>query len=520
MRVNVSAYGAVGNGSTDDRAAIQAAIDAVSAAGGGVVEFGAGTFICTQNSTLAYCLNVPGKIRLVGESMATTILKQAPGIGVCRLVRLTGDLCEISNLTLDGNKATQSVSEHRHGIFADACTNLILEKVYAKNFTGDGFYVYTNCLRVTFRDCFSTANDRNGLTLGQQATDLAVLGGFYFSNAFTQIDSEPVGTSKVESVRVVGASLDCGAINAVAVTISGTSEVQGRGWSVVGNTINGPVHQVWCDDVTIVGNHGKNACTKPLINYYRKGARLVSVGNVGECTQNTVSWVPGLDAGGAGGIDSPDHAIYACNAIKVTHQDTTGIRAQGVRSLSVIGNSIEGAGITQASSAGVYVRPTNLDVDMRASLVVGNYVRNFGKFGVKYTGNLTAKHLATVATGNVFDDTAGTQTHGVALDESTPLNSLQAISLVGNQLAGGCTTGVVNFPAAPVVIGGMPGAPPITSSDGLLSTSTAPPLVEFTGSPEDTIAAAVGTIGVRRDVAQVWVKTSGAGDDKGWVRVA
>ncbi len=43
---NVTDYGAIGNGVTDDTAAIQAAIDAASAAGGGVVYLRAGIYLC------------------------------------------------------------------------------------------------------------------------------------------------------------------------------------------------------------------------------------------------------------------------------------------------------------------------------------------------------------------------------------------------------------------------------------------------------------------------------------------
>ena len=46
MDVSVLSYGAVGNGTTNDRAAIQAAIDAVNAAGGGTVNLPGGyTFL-------------------------------------------------------------------------------------------------------------------------------------------------------------------------------------------------------------------------------------------------------------------------------------------------------------------------------------------------------------------------------------------------------------------------------------------------------------------------------------------
>ncbi len=47
-------YGAVGNGVTDDRLAIQAAIDAATAAGGGTIYFPEGTYLVSRNGVNAY----------------------------------------------------------------------------------------------------------------------------------------------------------------------------------------------------------------------------------------------------------------------------------------------------------------------------------------------------------------------------------------------------------------------------------------------------------------------------------
>lgn len=57
----VNVFGAVGKGVTDDTAAIQAAIDAAVAAGGGVIYFGAGTYLISDTLNINY----PG-IKLVG----------------------------------------------------------------------------------------------------------------------------------------------------------------------------------------------------------------------------------------------------------------------------------------------------------------------------------------------------------------------------------------------------------------------------------------------------------------------
>lgn len=65
---NVFSYGATGNGSTDDTAAIQAAINAVNAAGGGVVAFPAGTYLV--GSLTGY-----PNVALLGAGRESAILK-------------------------------------------------------------------------------------------------------------------------------------------------------------------------------------------------------------------------------------------------------------------------------------------------------------------------------------------------------------------------------------------------------------------------------------------------------------
>lgn len=83
--VSVKDFGAVGDGSTNDTAAIQAAVDAVSAAGGGTVYFPPGTYFCS--TTVAGKANV----NLVGTGW-DSVLK---GVGVnSGAVRYLDDECK------------------------------------------------------------------------------------------------------------------------------------------------------------------------------------------------------------------------------------------------------------------------------------------------------------------------------------------------------------------------------------------------------------------------------------------
>lgn len=106
---SVKDYGAVGNGATDDTAAIQAGIDAVSAAGGGTLLLPEGTYIAAG-------LQMKASVYLQGSGeRATTLkLKNSANTYLIADTRYVNNVLYssgpygISNLTLDGNNANNT----------------------------------------------------------------------------------------------------------------------------------------------------------------------------------------------------------------------------------------------------------------------------------------------------------------------------------------------------------------------------------------------------------------------------
>lgn len=113
-------FGATGNGSTDDRAAIQSALDAVDAAGGGTVYLPAGTYALATKDPLGakQCLTVHDSTRIIGAGMGATVIKAADSLATdSPIMQLDGRVdVEIAHLSVDGNKSRPNSGGEDEGI--------------------------------------------------------------------------------------------------------------------------------------------------------------------------------------------------------------------------------------------------------------------------------------------------------------------------------------------------------------------------------------------------------------------
>ena len=110
--LNVLRYGATGNGSTDDTAAIQSAIDVAYTAGGGVVFVPAGEYVVTQLEVKAY-VTLRGAFTAQGSEGAVLMQKTASNIDVIIFDQAVTNhasntwlhWCGVENLRVQGNTA-------------------------------------------------------------------------------------------------------------------------------------------------------------------------------------------------------------------------------------------------------------------------------------------------------------------------------------------------------------------------------------------------------------------------------
>lgn len=137
--INVLDFGATGNGSTDDTAAIQDALNSIATSG--TVFFPAGTYIATS-------LSLPKSCSLVGAkySSATLKLKNSATANTDFITTNYQNNIEISGIFFDGNGANQSYTADngQNGILVRNSQNVIITECRFKDWGKDGVLLYSD----------------------------------------------------------------------------------------------------------------------------------------------------------------------------------------------------------------------------------------------------------------------------------------------------------------------------------------------------------------------------------------
>ena len=239
---NVKDYGATGNGITDDTAAIQAAVNAAKAAGGGDVYVPAGTYIVTgHNEPSDGAIMLYDNIHLYGDGMGATNIKVADGwnmkmTGVIRTeYGISTNNVTVDNLTIDGNRDNVSVKvDGWFNGFAPGKighdSNITLDRVEIKDCSGYGFDPHEQTFNLTISNSVSHGNGLDGFVAD------FIVGGSYINNVAYDNDRH--------GFNIVTSSSNLLISNNIAYDNGATGIVVQRGSDDI----------AWVHDVTISNN--------------------------------------------------------------------------------------------------------------------------------------------------------------------------------------------------------------------------------------------------------------------------
>lgn len=171
---NVLGYGAVADPSVDNRAAIQAAIDAAHDAGGGLVYVPHGIYGVDASPDKAGAIYLESNVFMMGDGMGQSVLRvldNASGdiTGIVRTDREETDNYGLADITLDGNRGNNPDTLKVTGYYSGgipgekiADKDAWVLRVEARNNNGYGFDPHEQTRRLTIADSVADHNHKDG----------------------------------------------------------------------------------------------------------------------------------------------------------------------------------------------------------------------------------------------------------------------------------------------------------------------------------------------------------------------
>lgn len=410
---DVRAYGAKGNGVTDDSAAINAALSAASAAGGGTVYLPPGNYILGTSVA-------PGSntvLRGAGPASKLTCTANTPAISVnsasnvqVRDLQVVGgnNGAFTSNRGVHFNTVTAGlISNVRtltcyQGISVYSSSSITVENCYVANDISGGSDAgirLSSTNRCTVRGNFIDTPAAHGINAGSLGTDSIIEGNHIWSpgNAGITINgSSTTGTGP--GILIANNIIRDAAVNGMIIE-NGASWIRcignfvytsaSDGISISDGTGDAPAHVIIADNVIrTAGRYG----------IFDNGCNYITI----EGNTVTVFVDDGIRCG----------AGIGCKVTGNTVTDGSSTLGAGIRIYSGLNDAIV-ANNTIRANAGI-----GIVIDADRAIVTGNAVRDNDVTGVLAVGGivLTGNASRTTVTGNVSRRNSGTrQDYGVEI---------------------------------------------------------------------------------------------------------
>jgi hypothetical protein len=393
---------------------------------------------------------VPGGKTIRGVAGGGTVLVQAASAGPSeRMFYTNGDGIIFEQLVLDGNRSQQSVDEHRAGIFVRHA-GTVIRNVHSHHFTGDGFYLYNGAVNTQITNVEAHDNDRDGIAL-TGAVGAMISNSQFYNNDADDVDVEPGVGQKVSNLifdRIV--------VGGTGSKLPGNVVIGGRPFNETGrqgdnillsnSNITGWVRVVYTHGAIVRNNTIVNPLNKPAIEVYGYNANAQVYGNTVTELANTSTRPIGIAVTGTGTVDSSFGTSVINNRVSNANALGFGIYVTGVRDITIIGNRLQGAGVSSTFGSGIFLRATLPAQPFKTALVTSNTITDFGAYGLSVWGNGTAALNSALIQGNTFSNSValGSQTIAIKLNDST--NALKSAICGGNITGQGVAQKVTNVP--------------------------------------------------------------------------
>ncbi|MFB7212692.1 right-handed parallel beta-helix repeat-containing protein [Streptomyces sp. NPDC056255] len=397
--------GAIGNGTVDDRAAIQAALDAAHTAGGGTVVipagkvYGVGTFLVVYDNTTIYAYGATLRAIGTGAGLLRNFLSSETFAGYSGHSHIT-----VLGGTWDGNAVdgasgtVNSVTDvlnfiHARDITVRDATVTNTSSAHALEFNAvDGGRVL-NCRFLGFKD---TSPEQNRGTSEAIQLDMAKAG----SSSIGDFDNTPA-KNIVVSGCYFGPSDRLGTFGRAVGSHAAAAGVYFDGIQVIGNRVEGALAEgvhgyCWRRAViadNVISGTGATGIRLTHPNPATAGFSITPHSLV--ITGNVID-APATDAG----ITVFAYATAQASGVKIADNTVRGSGNTGIRVDYCTSPNITANVVDTAASTGIFVQAGT------GASVTGNTVRAVGSNGINITS-----HTGATISGNIIDTTA--TNHGI-----------------------------------------------------------------------------------------------------------
>lgn len=452
-QLNVKDFGAVGDGVTDDKTAIQAALDAVPATGGKVYA-PAGTYIVSE------ALWIHSNTHVCGDGIDITTFKRAgdsytstsdPGFNTNPVLCCgpspespytnsnSGTAITLTDLTVDGNYTAQTLTSIGNGAYgfstartlgsdSGGCIDgLTIQRCKFQNLMQDGMYI-SNCNNVLIDSCVTyktgqtaLVTGKNGISFTGGPTDLANgwCKNLTVSNCHISYSGDSSARAAEGIAVIIGdnVTITGNDISHVDYGVEGTYTTSGSytnyNWVIANNNI----HDLNDSDTAAkVGITLARGASQPLLGCVVSGNTIYNVTHNGILTQNVGAldvvgntiYKTNLSTSGTyfNTIDIQSGATVNCNSNNITHLSaaaaSVGIRFYGITG-GVISNNVVTNDNGSATGSNILLEVSTQNCLVSQNRLLGNKYgirlsssgTNSGNssFGNYITGTVTATYI-------------------------------------------------------------------------------------------------------------------------------